>query len=149
MFRFPGETQQIERLVEKFAARYVDCNPVLPRVRKETPHLPADSAGGDGQVVTFTCGGSNILSTSSTTSSTSSSSASSCMSSDCTSQGGSHLTKDEVFILSFAIIMLNTDLHIPNNKTRMTCAQWIKNLKVSEEGERDCLFSQGKCQTTM
>jgi len=129
MFRFPGETQQIERLVEKFAARYVDCNPVLPRVRKQIPQLSSDSVGGDGEVVTFTCGGSNILSTSSTTSSTSSSSASSCMSSDCTSQGGSHLTKDEVFILSFAIIMLNTDLHVPHNKTRMTCAQWIKNLK--------------------
>jgi len=125
MFRFPGETQQIERLVEKFAARYVDCNPVLPRVRKEIPR----PCGGDGEAVTFTCGGSNILSTSSTTSSTSSSSASSCMSSDSPSQGGSHLTKDEVFILSFAIIMLNTDLHVPHNKTRMTCAQWIKNLK--------------------
>lgn len=39
------------------------------------------------------------------------------------------MVKDEIFILSFAIIMLNTDLHIPNNKRRMTPEQWIKNLK--------------------
>lgn len=39
------------------------------------------------------------------------------------------MTQDELFILSFAIIMLNTDLHVPNNKRRMTPEQWIKNLK--------------------
>lgn len=37
--------------------------------------------------------------------------------------------KDDIFILSFAIIMLNTDLHVPNNKRRMTQEQWIKNLR--------------------
>lgn len=37
--------------------------------------------------------------------------------------------KDDVFILSFAIIMLNTDLHMPNNKRCMTVDQWIKNLR--------------------
>lgn len=41
------------------------------------------------------------------------------------------MNREDIFILSFAIIMLNTDLHVPNNKKRMTCEEWIKNLRVS------------------
>ena len=26
-FRLPGEAQKIDRLMEKFAARYIECNP--------------------------------------------------------------------------------------------------------------------------
>lgn len=36
---------------------------------------------------------------------------------------------DAILILSFAIVMLNTDLHSPNVKRRMTEAQFITNLK--------------------
>ncbi|CAG2178076.1 unnamed protein product, partial [Oppiella nova] len=69
-FRFPGEAQKIERMVDAFATRFVECNP------------------GDG------------------------------------------LSRDSVFILSFAIIMLNTDLHAPtNSKNRMTSQQWLQNLR--------------------
>lgn len=42
------------------------------------------------------------------------------------------MSQNEVHILSFAIIMLNSDLHTPNNKNRMTCEQFIKNYKVRE-----------------
>ncbi|KAI1282034.1 IQ motif and SEC7 domain-containing protein 1 [Halotydeus destructor] len=80
-FRFPGEAQKIEKLVDVFSFRYADCNSHnMPKVR----------------------------------------------SADC---DHSHLNREEVFILSFAIIMLNTDLHVPNLKTRMTLGQWIKNLR--------------------
>lgn len=34
---------------------------------------------------------------------------------------------DAVYILSFSIIMLGTDLHNPNIKNRMTQADWLKN----------------------
>jgi hypothetical protein len=83
-FRFPGEAQKIERLVEVFAEKYFQCNfecgvhPALIGVGSETA-----------------------------------------------------MTKDEIFILAFAIIMLNTDLHVPNNKRRMTPQQWLKNLRGS------------------
>lgn len=40
------------------------------------------------------------------------------------------MSQNEVHILAFAIIMLNSDLHTPNNKNRMTCEQFIKNYKV-------------------
>lgn len=40
------------------------------------------------------------------------------------------MSQNEVHILAFAIIMLNSDLHTPNNKNRMTCGQFIKNYKV-------------------
>ena len=226
MFRFPGETQQIERLVDKFADRFLHCNPVLPRVRKSlvTPAAsqvagvtsdPSDpetdpdffthnqsayhDARASGDRISTTSSASqdhpdaaeNACSVQSLSDASAmvvhrlslsvakcASTASSCSSSSCTSSSssfcnlshhssdstvsdngtitslstntsasattpaaaaaeaeapgaGSHMTRDEVFILSFAIIMLNTDLHVPHNKTRMTCDQWIKNLRVS------------------
>ncbi len=75
-----GEAQKIERLVDCFANRYIECN---------------------------------------------SSENNSLM-----------LSRDSVFILSFAIIMLNTDLHNQTNqKSRMTSQQWIQNLRgVFSEG---------------
>ena len=40
------------------------------------------------------------------------------------------LSRDAAFILSFAIIMLNTDLHAPTNaRNRMTANQWLQNLR--------------------
>uniref|UniRef100_H2ZJJ7 SEC7 domain-containing protein n=1 Tax=Ciona savignyi TaxID=51511 RepID=H2ZJJ7_CIOSA len=44
---------------------------------------------------------------------------------------------DSIFILAFAIIMLNTDLHSPNMKheKRMTEADFIKNLRGIDNGE--------------
>ena len=36
---------------------------------------------------------------------------------------------DTILILAFAIVMLNTDLHSPNVKRRMTEADFINNLR--------------------
>ncbi|XP_068758655.1 IQ motif and SEC7 domain-containing protein 1-like isoform X1 [Montipora capricornis] len=41
---------------------------------------------------------------------------------------------DAILILSFAIVMLNTDLHSPNVKRRMTEEQFINNLKGTNNG---------------
>lgn len=87
-FRMPGEAQKIERLMEKFANRYCECNPdVISRLR----------------------------------------------------------TKETVFVLAFAIIMLNTDLHTPNLKAerRMKCDDFIKNLRGvddTQDIDRDMLM---------
>ncbi|RWS31868.1 IQ motif and SEC7 domain-containing protein 1-like protein [Leptotrombidium deliense] len=70
-FRFPGEAQKIEKIIEMFAHTYYDQN--------------------KSYLVDL-------------------------------------MSRDDVFILSFAIIMLNTDLHTPNNKHRMTKDQWFKNI---------------------
>ncbi|CAI5447818.1 unnamed protein product [Caenorhabditis angaria] len=46
---------------------------------------------------------------------------------------------DTIHLLSFAIIMLNTDLHSPNVKTRMTMNDFVKNLRGQDKigGEKE------------
>lgn len=46
---------------------------------------------------------------------------------------------DTIHLLSFAIIMLNTDLHSPNVKQRMTQADFVKNLRGQDKisGEKN------------
>ncbi|RWS16968.1 IQ motif and SEC7 domain-containing protein 1-like protein [Dinothrombium tinctorium] len=84
-FRFPGEAQKIEKIVDLFACRYYECNLNMKHVIYNCRKHEENS--------------------------------------------NEALTRDEIFILSFAIIMLNTDLHVPQNKQRMTSQQWIKNLR--------------------
>ena len=44
-------------------------------------------------------------------------------------------SSDAVFVLAFSTIMLNTDLHNPQNKTRMTCEQFVRNNRSINDGE--------------
>ncbi|XP_076330258.1 IQ motif and SEC7 domain-containing protein 1-like isoform X2 [Tachypleus tridentatus] len=78
-FRMPGEAQKIERLVEVFSHRFIECN-------------------------------SDIVS--------------------------KLQNPDTIFVLAFAIIMLNTDLHTPNMKAekRMKLDDFIKNLRGVDDG---------------
>lgn len=77
-FRLPGESQQIERIVENFAERYAECQ------ESYTPKEDEDFIKPN---------------------------------------------KDSVFILSYSIILLNTDLHNPQVKKQMTLEAYMKNLK--------------------
>ncbi|CUA75851.1 putative protein C211,03 [Schizosaccharomyces pombe 972h-] [Rhizoctonia solani] len=43
-------------------------------------------------------------------------------------------SEDAVFVLSYSVIMLNTDLHNPQNRKRMTIADYQKNLKGVNDG---------------
>ncbi|KAJ2490305.1 GDP/GTP exchange factor for ARF [Coemansia sp. RSA 2050] len=74
-FRLPGESQQIERIVEAFSATYFASG-------------PADIAN-----------------------------------------------KDAAFILSYAIIMLNTDQHSPQVKSRMKIDHFARNLRNVNDGQ--------------
>lgn len=76
-FRLPGESQQIERIMEKFAEHYVT---------------------GENN-------SKNVA------------------------------TKDSAFILSFAVIMLNTDLHNPQVKKSMTVDEFKRNLRKTNDGQ--------------
>ncbi|KAJ1975839.1 GDP/GTP exchange factor for ARF [Dimargaris cristalligena] len=89
-FRIPGESQQIERVVETFAERY--CQSQLE---------------GDSQLV---------------------------------SEDGSGPTPevanpDAAFVLSYASIMLNTDQHSPQVKTRMKLDDFCRNLRGVNAGQ--------------
>ncbi|KAF8606445.1 Sec7-domain-containing protein [Ceratobasidium sp. AG-I] len=43
-------------------------------------------------------------------------------------------SEDAVFVLSYSVIMLNTDLHNPQNRKRMTITDYRKNLKGVNDG---------------
>mmetsp|Transcript_4938 Transcript_4938/g.6389 ORF Transcript_4938/g.6389 Transcript_4938/m.6389 type:complete len:1070 (-) Transcript_4938:124-3333(-) len=73
--RLPGEAQQIDRMIEKFASEYAAQNP--------------DFEGG----------------------------------------------VDLVYVLSFSIIMLNTDLHNPSIPRKMSCAAFIHNNRGIDNGK--------------
>lgn len=75
-FRLPGESQQIERIIEKFAEHYV-----------ESENNTKDVAD-----------------------------------------------KDSAFVLSYAVIMLNTDLHNPQVKRHMTNEEFKRNLRKTNAG---------------
>ena len=77
-FRLPGESQQIERIVELFAEKYVSGQP------------PANEENSE-EVVTP--------------------------------------DRDSVFVLSYSIIMLNTDLHNPQVKQQMLLEDYKRNLR--------------------
>ncbi|AOA61603.1 ARF guanine-nucleotide exchange factor 2 [Komagataella phaffii CBS 7435] len=90
-FRIPGESQQIERIVETFAERYVECQNYPKDI---------DSQLADGE-------------------------------------NNEHVMpdKDSVFVLSYSIIMLNTDLHNPQVKNQMTLPQYGNILKGTYNGK--------------
>lgn len=114
-FRLPGEAQKIERIVDCFAQRYVQCqqqqvNPsVQPPTQIAVNNNPTTTTNANQQhqqqPQQFGCSNykNNLM----------------------------LLSKDEIFILTFAIIMLNTDLHSPSLKptSRMSGTQFINNLR--------------------
>ncbi|KAI6202677.1 hypothetical protein M3Y99_01865100 [Aphelenchoides fujianensis] len=69
-FRLPGEAQKVDRIMEKFASRYCECNPRLDLFA----------------------------------------------------------SADTVYVLSYSIIMLATDLHNPHVKNKMTRAQYFRSV---------------------
>ncbi|KAJ1968164.1 GDP/GTP exchange factor for ARF [Dispira parvispora] len=77
-FRIPGESQQIERVVETFSHRYYETQ----------------THGQEGE-----------------------------------SSAGEVASADAAFVLAYAVIMLNTDQHSPQVKTRMKLADFCRNLR--------------------
>ncbi|CAL9735556.1 ARF guanine-nucleotide exchange factor 1 [Monosporozyma servazzii] len=82
-FRLPGESQQIERIIEAFSKRYVEVQqytePIYENTEEDISQIQPDS--------------------------------------------------DSVFILSYSIIMLNTDFHNPQVKEHMSFTDYSNNLK--------------------
>lgn len=88
-FRLPGESQQIERIVELFAEAYVECQKSFSPedVSEEEKSEPVNP------------------------------------------------DRDAVFVLSYSIIMLNTDLHNPQVKRQMDFDSYKRNLKGVNNGK--------------
>ncbi|KAF3987219.1 hypothetical protein FT663_04040 [Candidozyma haemuli var. vulneris] len=88
-FRLPGESQQIERIVELFAQAYVECQKSFTpeELTEEEKNEPVNP------------------------------------------------DQDAVFVLSYSIIMLNTDLHNPQVKRQMDLDSYKRNLKGVNNGK--------------
>lgn len=86
-FRLPGEAQQIDRIVEAFNNRYVECQDA------DSNH----SEEGDEEKVLPDA--------------------------------------DSMYVLSFSLIMLNTDLHNPNVKKPMSLEDYQRNLRGCYKGK--------------
>lgn len=92
-FRLPGESQQIERIVETFASHYVGCQ----SYSKEKPAaVNIEKVEDDEEKVELE---------------------------------PVEPDADAVFILSYSIIMLNTDRHNPNIKVHMILDDYKRNLR--------------------
>ncbi|KAI5967367.1 GEA2 [Candida margitis] len=100
-FRLPGESQQIERIVETFAQIYIACQ--KDGLRESKPASSPDQEGGAEPE-------------------------------EDTSEAVKP-DKDSVFILSYSIIMLNTDLHNPQVKRQMLLDDYKRNLRGTYNGK--------------
>lgn len=96
-FRLPGEAQQIDRVVECFADRYVSCLEAECEQRNEKYGKDEKEEGKDIAL------------------------------SD--EEEPVYPTRDAVFILSFSIILLNTDLHSSKIKKQMDFDAYKTNLR--------------------
>lgn len=141
-FRFPGESQKIERLVQIFAARYVECNPCVeniplssssPVASQTSSQFHDDSSSSNNGDSSSAALQADIKYNPPAIINPSELGSTAALSSGAPLEDPCHslprMTKDDVFTLSFAIIMLNTDLHSPNVKNRMTPQQFVKNLR--------------------
>lgn len=97
-FRLPGEAQQIDRIVECFADRYVSCLEAESEARNEK-YGKDETADEKDKII---------------------------------NEGEEepvYPTRDAVFILSFSIILLNTDLHSSKIKKQMDFDAYKNNLR--------------------
>lgn len=135
-FRLPGEAQKIERIVDCFAQRYVQCQQL-----QSAPPPPIETTTS-----TTTIRVSAKEKITKPPSVAQEQQQSTCLVTDSQQISATTiqqinipqfknnlmlLSKDEIFILTFAIIMLNTDLHSPSLKptSRMSPQQFVNNLR--------------------
>ncbi|ODV61289.1 Arf family guanine nucleotide exchange factor GEA2 [Ascoidea rubescens DSM 1968] len=95
-FRLPGESQQIEKIVEQFAEKYVQDQNHQQINEKSSDEKNQETKPVSDEIVTP--------------------------------------NSDTVFVLSYAIILLNTDLHSPKVKEHMTLLQFKRNLRGTYNG---------------
>lgn len=109
-FRLPGESQQIERVVERFAERYVQCQEYSVGSAPPSPKKPQQKLKHEDEE------------------------AEKSDEEEENDETEEHLEpvkpdKDSVFVLSYSIIMLNTDLHNPQVKKQMLLDDYKRNLR--------------------
>lgn len=120
--RLPGEAQKIERFVDCFAQRYVQCQ------QQQATNLTSSNIV---HAIQLTNQNQHQLPPTPTQKQNQSPKQSNQSNQSNYKNNLTLLSKDEIFILTFAIIMLNTDLHSPSLKptSRMSASQFVHNLR--------------------
>ncbi|GAV29178.1 hypothetical protein PMKS-002660 [Pichia membranifaciens] len=105
-FRLPGEAQQIDRIVSTFNERYIECqDPVDEVVEKPLSEKTKNKNNDSGEEE------------------------------EAEEEEKVVPDSDAMYVLSFSIIMLNTDLHNPNVKKPMTLEDYQRNLRGCYKGK--------------
>lgn len=126
-FRLPGEAQKIDRIVQSFANRYFEQN--RPGKVVETPSLESSSATKSRTV-------DSSDANSDPPSSQNRSSIPENGEVDAEAQDVNVLkSADAAYVLSFSVVMLNTDQHNESIRKKMTFEDFTKNCRGINEGE--------------
>lgn len=132
-FRLPGESQKIDRIVQSFAERYCDENkPSAPSENAETTttHVPAqngaldkeanghvaeEQAADDFHVLPSARGNEEEIQRH--------------------HPGGVLKNADAAYVLSYSVVMLNTDQHNVSIRKKMTVDDFLRNCRKINDGE--------------
>ena len=129
-FRLPGEAQKIDRIVQSFANRYYEQNPYTPTSLNSNPSKSMNGNNKHNEIedlneeITLTNG--NLDPSPKELTST-------------TVHGpestGVLKSADAAYVLSFSVVMLNTDQHNDSIKKRMTLDDFVRNCRGINERE--------------
>lgn len=123
-FRLPGEAQKIERIVDCFSQRYVQCQQSQSANNNSNSNISNQNNVTQIHLQLQTKTPLQQQQQQQTVQN-------STIHQNQPKNNLILLSKDEIFILTFAIIMLNTDLHSPSLKptSRMSASQFVNNLR--------------------
>lgn len=125
-FRLPGEAQKIDRIVQSFASRYFSqndpSNGQLPLNRSRDINSLPCTKDAEGKLQASSAHGISIEADSSRSSTE--------------SRSFSVLkSADAAYVLSFSVVMLNTDQHNDSIRKKMALEDFVKNCRGINDGE--------------
>mmetsp|Transcript_19113 Transcript_19113/g.44703 ORF Transcript_19113/g.44703 Transcript_19113/m.44703 type:complete len:1340 (-) Transcript_19113:48-4067(-) len=126
-FRLPGESQLIERLMESFAEAYFVCQPLVLEGGSPKADASATSPEACGSPVTDPLKAPRWVPREKTADEVADHPDACGGPCDDQEMRVKMSCSDTIFVLSYSIIMLNTDLHNPYVKKRMTAPEFVKN----------------------
>lgn len=130
-FRLPGEAQKIDRIVQSFANRYYEQNKPHP-----SPDNIQEFASGDDKNASEATNGPSIEEEQEGTSELSSASTSRATEGSQQKHHSIGVLKnaDAAYVLSYSVVMLNTDLHNDSIRKKMTLEDFLRNSRGINDG---------------
>eukprot|EP00178_Gracilaria_changii_P018791 TRINITY_DN540_c0_g1_i1.p1 TRINITY_DN540_c0_g1~~TRINITY_DN540_c0_g1_i1.p1 ORF type:complete len:1751 (+),score=218.80 TRINITY_DN540_c0_g1_i1:220-5472(+) len=121
-FRLPGEAQKISRIVQSFADRYFTQNQGIPEATGSNPASSTDESNvSNGPQREAEVQESTEISTDGKTETGSAQ--------ETTPGSGVMKSADAAYVLSYSVVMLNTDLHNDSIRNKMTLEDFVRNCR--------------------